>query len=146
METFFRYINTLPMPVWLAMMLAPRHPLTERASRSSVVLAVICAHYVGALAAAVLRGRRDGAQVNLMTLDGVRAGMSTPEGAAAAWTHALALDLFAGAWIYRECRRLEAPAAVRVPALLGTLMAGPVGLLGFLLWRAVTTRRLTIEE
>jgi hypothetical protein len=44
MEWFFRYINTLPMPLWLAMMFAPRHPLTERASRSSTVFIVMGAH------------------------------------------------------------------------------------------------------
>jgi hypothetical protein len=141
MEWFFRYINTLPMPLWLAMMFAPRHPLTERASRSSTVFIVMGAHYVGALVVAILRGRRDGTKTDLLTLEGVRAGASTPEGAAAFWTHALALDLFAGAWIYRECRRLDAPAIVRVPSLLATLMAGPVGVLGFLLWRVLGARQ-----
>jgi hypothetical protein len=140
-EGFFRYINSLPMPLWLAMMFAPRHPITERASRSSAVFVAFGAHYVAALLAAALRGRRDGTKVNLLTLEGVRAGMSTPEGAAAVWTHALALDLFAGAWIYRECRRLNAPASVRVPSLLATLMAGPAGVLGFLLWRALAAGR-----
>lgn len=130
------------MPLWLAMMFAPRHPLTERASRSSTVFIVMGAHYVGALLAAVLRGRQRGTQASLLTLEGVRAGASTPEGAAAFWTHALALDLFAGAWIYRECRRLDAPATVRIPSLFATLMAGPAGVLGFLLWRVFGARRV----
>ena len=47
----------------------------------------------------------------------------------------LALDLFTGAWIYRQCQRLNAPAWIRIPALLFTLMAGPFGLLFFLTWR-----------
>jgi hypothetical protein len=147
METFFRYINSLPMPLWLAMMFAPRHPLTERASRSSAVFAIMGAHYVGALIAAIVRGRRAGAKVDFLSLEGVRAGLSTPEGAAAGWMHMLALDLFAGAWIYRECQRLEAPDAVRIGSLAGTLMAGPAGLLLFLLWRASGAARpsTTIE-
>jgi hypothetical protein len=49
----------------------------------------------------------------------------------------LALDLFTGAWIYRQCRRLNAPAWVRIPALLFTLMTGPFGLLLFLFWRLI---------
>ena len=32
METLFKLINAFPMPVWLAMMFPPNHPLTERAS------------------------------------------------------------------------------------------------------------------
>ena len=46
----------------------------------------------------------------------------------------LALDLFTGAWIFRQCRRLNAPGWVRIPALLFTLMTGPFGLILFLIW------------
>jgi hypothetical protein len=144
MEGFFRYINSLPMPLWLAMIFAPRHPLTERASRSGPVFVVMTAHYLGALIAAIVQGRRVGLESNLLTLDGVRTGMSTRTGAAAAWTHMLALDLFAGTWIYRECRRLDAPDWVRVPSLFGTLMAGPLGLLFFLIWRALGRREIEV--
>ena len=51
----------------------------------------------------------------------------------------LALDLFTGAWIYRQSRRLDAPAWVRVPSLFFTLMSGPFGLLLFLLWRTLSS-------
>jgi hypothetical protein len=140
LERFFQYINTLPMPLWLAMMFAPRHPLTERASRSGALFVVMGAHSLGTLAAAIVAGRRAGVKVDLTKLEGVRAGLSTREGAVSTWMHMLALDLFAGTWIYRECRRLDAPAWVRVSSLFGTLMAGPVGLLFFLLWRIIARR------
>jgi hypothetical protein len=52
----------------------------------------------------------------------------------------LALDLFAGAWIYRQARRLNAPAGVRLLALLFTLMTGPFGLLIFLMWRLIAKK------
>ena len=53
----------------------------------------------------------------------------------------LALDLFTGAWIYSQARRLNAPAWVRIPSLLFTFMGGPFGLLLFLLWRALGTEK-----
>jgi hypothetical protein len=53
----------------------------------------------------------------------------------------LALDLFAGAWIFRESLRLSAPAWVRIPSLAFTLLAGPFGLLLFLIWRILGGRR-----
>jgi hypothetical protein len=136
MDTFFKWINAFPMPLWLAMMFAPNHPLTERASRSSTIFALGALHYVAALIHAV----RSGSGENLpdfTTLEGIRQGLSTREGALAGWGHMLALDLFTGAWIYRQCRRLQAPAWVRIPALLFTLMAGPFGLLLFLGWRSL---------
>jgi hypothetical protein len=136
MEKLFRLANAYPLPIWLAMIFAPRHPWTERASRSTVLLGGAAVNYIVALLAA-LRGDGAGKMPDFSSLEGVRQGLSTPPGALAGWNHMLALDLFTGAWIYRQSRRLNAPAWVRVPALLFTLLAGPVGLLFFLIWRAL---------
>lgn len=139
MDKFFQYLNFSATPLWLGMMFAPNHPWTERAGRSSSVFALAGVNYVIALIVAILKGRRggeeDAASFDFTSLDGVRAGMGTRPGALGAWAHMLALDLFAGAWIYREARRLEAPAWVRIPSLFFTMMSGPFGLLLFLVWR-----------
>lgn len=140
METLFKFINAFPMPVWLAMMFAPNHPLTQRASRSSTIFAIAALNYVVALIQAMRGGTEDEGLPNFTTLDGIRKGLGTPEGALAGWAHMLALDLFTGAWIYRQCQRLNAPAMVRIPALIFTLMAGPFGLLIFLMWRFLASQ------
>jgi len=136
METFFKYLNSFPIPLWLAMMFAPNHPITERASRSSSMLGIAAAHYVLAILNAVLQDQNNEREIKLdiMTLEGVRTGLSSPQGALAGWAHMLALDLFTGAWIFRQCRRLSAPDWVRILALFFTLMTGPFGLVLFLLW------------
>ncbi|MEM8534736.1 MAG: ABA4-like family protein [Chloroflexota bacterium] len=135
MDKFFTYVNSIPMPVWLAMMFAPRHHLTERLSRSSTVFGISALHYVISLIIAMRQGQEEGTKIDFMSLEGVRNMMGTRQGATAAWTHMIALDLFTGAWIYRQCRRLSAPAWVRIPSLFFTLMSGPFGLLLFLIWR-----------
>ena len=143
MDTFFKYLNSFPLPLWLAMMLAPRHPLTERLARSSSIFALGALHYVISLIIAIRQGadeRQQGGQassggLDLMSLGGIRTFLGTPSGALAAWAHMLALDLFTGGWIYRQCRRLDAPDWVRIGSLFFTLMTGPLGLLIFLLWR-----------
>jgi hypothetical protein len=136
MNKLFQYINSFPMPLWLAMMFAPRHPLTERASRSSAILGIAALHYVISLIIAMRSSNENSAQGNFTSLNGVNVLLSTRQGTLAAWAHMLALDLFTGAWIFRQCRKLDAPAWVRIPSLFGTLMAGPAGLLFFLVWRA----------
>jgi hypothetical protein len=135
METFFKLINAFPMPVWLAMMFAPNHQLTQRASRSSTIFAIAALNYVLALIQAFRGGVEDEGMPDFTSLAGISKGLGTPEGALAGWAHMLALDLFTGAWIYRQCQRLNAPAWIRIPALFFTLMAGPFGLLIFLVWR-----------
>ncbi len=146
MNRFFSYLNLFPMPLWMAMMFAPRHPLTERASRSSVVFGIAAINYVIGLALALRAGRNGDAQGSFTSLDGIRALMSTRQGTLAAWAHMLALDLFTGAWIYRQCHRLDAPTWVRVPALFATLMAGPAGLLYFLGWRVFGRGITTMDD
>lgn len=137
MDKLYQVVNLLPMPVWLAMMFFPRARMTERASRSSAVFGVVALAYGLSLGLAAAGGRKQGEQpaLDFTSLEGVRQGLGTREGALAAWTHMLALDLFTGAWIYREAMRLGAPAWVRVPSLFFTLMTGPLGLLMFLVWR-----------
>lgn len=137
MDTFFKLVNAFPMPLWLMMMFAPRWWVTRRLSRSSVVFGLAACHYVAALGLAVRGGSREGGGIDFTSLEGIRRGLGTREGALAAWSHMLALDLFTGAWIYRRCVQLEAPVWVRVPALFFTLMTGPFGLLLFLVWRGV---------
>lgn len=135
MEQFYRLLNAAPMPLWLALLLVPRHPATVRASRSSLPAALAALPYVAALLLALRRGPGDGLR-RLATLDGLRGLLATREGALAAWSHMLALDLFTGSWIAREADRLHAPGWVRLPSLLLTLTSGPLGLLLFLLWRS----------
>lgn len=139
MDNFFRFLNLFPMPVWLAMMFAPDNPTTERVSRSSSIFIIAAFNYVLSLIIAISSGAKadEPAKIDFSSLDGVRDGLSSKPGALGAWAHMLALDLFTGAWIYRQCQRLGAPAWIRIPALAFTLLTGPFGLLIFLVWRMV---------
>ena len=138
MDTFFKYINFFPMPLWLAMMFAPNHPLTDRMARSTSLFGILAVHYLLALSNAIRNGDE---AMNPMSLDGISKGLGTREGALAGWAHFIAIDLFVGAWIYRQCQRLNAPTWVRVPALFFTLTTAPFGLLIFLLWRGIGAQR-----
>jgi hypothetical protein len=141
MDKFFQFVNLLPMPLWLAMMFAPNQPITKKASRSSFVFIVVCLNYMLSLLNAMRGGDEKMTAVDFTSLDGIRRGLGTPEGALAGWTHMLALDLFTGAWIYRQCQQQAAPAWVRIPALAFTLMTGPFGLFLFLILRMIGSRQ-----
>ena len=62
---------------------------------------------------------------------------SEPLGFLAGWTHYLAFDLFIGAWILREAARLDLEPR---PYLFLTLLAGPLGLMAFLVRRSLRLR------
>ena len=134
MDRAYRLLNLLPLPVWLLLMLAPQHPAARRVAHSPL-LGVMALPYLAALVGALRRGGGDARDAR--SLEGLARLLGTREGALATWSHMLALDLFAGAWIAREADRLDAPRWVRLPSLLGTLMAGPLGVGLFLLWRSL---------
>ena len=145
MEKFFRYINFYPIPLWLAMMFAPKQRLTERAAQSSTIFGLAAINYVLALLIGIRSGSgEDQGFPDFTSLTGISSALGTRGGALGAWSHMLALDLFTGAWIYRQCRRLNAPAWVRIPALFFTLMTGPFGLLLFLIWRLLVGKDETL--
>ena len=54
------------------------------------------------------------------------------------WTHYLAFDLFVGLWIARDADAKGFSRLVQLPILVLTLMAGPSGLL---IWLLVRERR-----
>jgi len=140
MESFYKIVNLSVMPLWLLMLLAPGRRVTDRMARSSAIFAAAAVNYAVALVLA-LRGTRPGETPDFRTLEGLRKGLGTPGGALGARSHMAAGDLFAGAWIYRQARRLNTPGWVRTLALLLSLFTGPLGVLFFLVWRSVAARK-----
>lgn len=128
----FRVLNALVLPWWLLWLAAPGSHWARRAASHGGVFAALALVYAGLLCAAVASGRSSGAFSGQLDFEGLRAGLSTPLGFLAGWTHYLAFDLFVGAWIVRESARLRVEPRVY---LFFALMAGPVGLGGFLVRR-----------
>jgi hypothetical protein len=133
-ELVFQLLNLIVLPWWGIWLAAPRSVWAARAASHGAIFLVLCPLYALLLAVAVAGGTGQG-----FGFDGLRLGLSTPFGFLAGWTHYLVFDLFVGAWIVREARRLEVEAR---PYLLLTLVAGPVGLGAFLVRRALRLRSL----
>ena len=62
-------------------------------------------------------------------------------GVTAGWTHYLAFDLFVGLWIARDGDAKGISRLVQAPVLLATFMAGPLGLLVWLILREPAAQR-----
>jgi hypothetical protein len=121
-------------PFWALMILLPRWSWTARIIGSPlivlpvvVIYAVLVVPAFGSVLPAVLSP----------TLGAVRDLLGTANGAAAAWAHMIAFDLFAGRWSWLDSRGRGVPALVMAPVLVLTILLGPLGLLAYL---AVRTR------
>ena len=128
----FQLLNASVLPWWGVWLVAPRSRWARRAASHAGIFLVLCAIYAVLIAAALAAG--GGAALDF---DGIRAALATPVGFLAGWTHYLALDLFTGAWILRESRRLDLEPR---PYLFFALLLAPIGLGAFLIRRVFRLR------
>jgi hypothetical protein len=141
-ELIFTVVNDSVLPAWLALIFAPRHPLTKRLVHSGLYVAVLGFAY-----AVLLFGDHPGPQgASFFTLEGVTRIFTTPRTIIACWTHYLIFDLFVGAWEVRDAERLGLPHLAVVPSVVLTLLFGPLGLLSWVVIRGLARRRFGYEE
>lgn len=136
----FSTSGLLVMPFWLLMVLAPRWRWTERVVRSPAIVAGPVILYAALVLPRVLALAPALARPELATIAGL---LGTPVGATIAWAHFLALDLFAGRWIYLDGRARDLSPWVVSPVLVATLLFAPLGLAAYaavLLARRVPVR------
>jgi Domain of unknown function (DUF4281) len=120
-------------PFWALMILLPGWSWTRRIIASPLIVLPVVVIY--ALLVIPAFGEVLPAVVS-PTLGGVRDLLGTADGAAAAWAHMLAFDLFVGRWSWLDSRTRGVPALIMSPVLLLTILLGPLGLLVYLLVRA----------
>jgi len=137
--SLFSLTNGLAMVAWVLLIFFPRKPLVH-----SLILypgvAMLCLVYALCFAL-VLGGLLDpvpqpGAPApGFGSILAVRAIFASDGGVVIGWTHYLALDLFTGLWIARDGDAKGFSRALQVPFLFATFMAGPIGLLFWLILR-----------
>ena len=135
----FGFTNLLAILAWLVLLFAPRKPLAH-----SVVLylgvALLCLIYTvcfalfpsGSVDIGALPG---GGEPGFGSIEAVRALFMSDGGVVIGWTHYLAFDLFTGLWIARDADAKGFSRIVQAPFLAVTFMAGPIGLLSWLMVR-----------
>ncbi len=126
----FGVLFPLAAPFWALMILAPRWSWTRRIVASPLIVVppvLVYALLVLPRLAELLPA------VAAPTLPGVQALLGTAGGAAAAWAHFIAFDLFVGRWMYLDSQRRGVHPLVMAPLLVLTIMLAPLGLLAYLL-------------
>ncbi|MFI7080599.1 ABA4-like family protein [Micromonospora sp. NPDC049903] len=139
----FTLTFALAAPFWVLMILLPRWHMTSRIIASPLIVAPVLVIYT----VLVLPALGDVLPaVASPTLDGIRDLLGTDDGAAAAWAHMIAFDLFVGAWAWRDSRERRMPALVMAPVLVSTILLGPIGLAVYLAVRTRWTRPISPSD
>jgi len=130
--TLFELTFAVAAPFWVLMIVLPGWSWTRRIIASPLIVLPVVLIY--ALLVIPAFGEVLPA-VAAPNLGGVRELLGTADGAAAAWAHLIAFDLFVGRWSWLDSRDRGVPALIMAPVLLLTILLGPLGLLAYLLIR-----------
>ncbi|MEO1043225.1 MAG: ABA4-like family protein [Pseudomonadota bacterium] len=143
-ESIFSIISMAVMPAWLALAIVPLFLPRwggPQALAFGIVVPLLCFVYAAVLMKLFSEGNGfDGESFS--SLASVMALLSNPWSALIGWAHFLAFDLFVGAWIVRDARVSRVPHILILVPLFFTLMAGPVGLLLYLILRQIRRKSL----
>ncbi len=129
----FSFANSVALVAWALLILGPRGMRT-----GAVILyfgvGLLCLTY-----AAIFAGQfGQFLRTDIIGMEGVRSLLATDAGLVLGWIHYLAFDLFIGQWIAKDADHKGFSRLVQAPILVLTLVAGPIGLL---LWLVVRERR-----
>ena len=142
-DNIFLLANYWAIAGWIALAFLPRGPKTLAAILYAGVF-LLCLAYtvmiVGFLTGGIDAGGPGGG--DFTTLAGVMKLFDSPGGATLGWTHYLAFDLFTGLWIARDADAKRFGRVWQAPFLLATFIAGPVGLLAWLVARERAARQV----
>jgi hypothetical protein len=129
LDSAFYILTLLVLPFWILMLLAPMWEVSIRIVRSYwPFVPIACAYVLIVLPqiATVLP------QVLHPSPREQLAYFATPAGYLAIYSHALALDLFVGRWVYLDAYRSRRSPWLVSPLLLVVMLLGPLGLLLYL--------------
>lgn len=141
-DTVFTIANISVIPAWILLAVLPRHPITQNLVHALWIPCLLAGFYIWAFATGepAQEGGGFGSLAALQIL------FQSKTALLAGWIHYLAFDLFIGAWQVRDARRHNINHWLVVPCLFFTLMAGPVGLLMYLLLRLALRKTTTLNE
>lgn len=134
----FKLANLSVLPGWLLLMFAPKSKLAKVVVHSYLYPFLLGSLYL------YLMFSSFGGEGGMDTLEHLKVSFSRDEILVLGWVHYLVFDLFIGAWMTRDAAKNGILHITIVPSLILTLFAGPIGLLSYLIIRAITLRKFTL--
>lgn len=129
----FTFIHVVALAGWAMLFLLPRGPRVA-AYVLYLCVGLLCLTYTVMFASqfgAIISG-------DFFSIEGIRDLFASDAGIVIGWTHYLAFDLFIGQWIAKDADHKGFSRFAQVPVLILTLLAGPIGLL---VWLIIRERR-----
>lgn len=143
-QAIFGFTNVIALGAWFVLAAMPRRPfplalvLYGGVGLLCLAYAIMFAGLFGGFADPVRDAGAPALDLSNYSVEGLKAFFRSEGGIVIGWTHYLAFDLFTGLWIARDADAKGVSRIVQLPILFATFMAGPIGLL---VWMVVRERR-----
>ena len=135
-STMYLVLNLGILPFWALLIFMPRAQMTDTLVHSVMMPLILGVTYAWLLATALSLPAPEGA--GFSSLEGLMKLFTVEMALVAAWSHYIVFDLFVGAWEARDAQRVGMNHLLLVPCLVLTLLAGPIGLLAYIMVRGLT--------
>jgi len=135
-QLMFNIANAFAMLGWLLLIILPGWKWTGRIVMGFIIV-LLASIYVYTIAITF----DPSVMESFSRLGGVMALFTNETAVLAGWIHYLAFDLMVGMFIVSNAAKNNIKHWITIPALLGSFMFGPAGLLLYLIIRWIKTRR-----
>ncbi len=135
-QLMFNIANAFALLGWLLLIILPGWKWTGRTVMGFIIV-LLASMYVYTIAITF----DPSVMESFSRLGGVMALFTNETAVLAGWIHYLAFDLMVGMFIVSNAAKNNIKHWITIPALLGSFMFGPAGLLLYLIIRWIKTRR-----
>ena len=145
-ENIYLYANWGVIPFWLMLAFIPNHSITKFFCHSIIVPLLLAIAYIFVSRQIILEGNiLEGFKLYL-GLDGLNEIYINESLRLVFWLHFLAISLFIGSWIARDCQKYMVPKILSSPCIIITYFAGPVGIVVYWFVRIFYAKKINFNE
>ena len=145
-ENIYLFANWGVVPFWLLLMFIPNHTITKFFCHSIIAPLLITIAYIFVTRQIFLEGNIFEGFNLYLGLDGLDQIHSNEALRLVFWLHFLAISLFIGSWIARDCQRNMVPKILSIPCIAVTYFAGPVGIVIYWFIRIFYAKKINFNE
>ena len=145
-ENIYLIVNWGVVPFWLLLILIPNHNITKFFSHSVIAPLLLTAAYIFVARQIILEDNIFEGFKLYLGLDGLEEIYVNESLRLIFWLHFLAVSLFVGAWIARDCERHVIPKVFSAPCILITYFTGPFGIVIYWFVRIFYAKKINFYE
>ena len=145
-ENIYLFANWGVVPFWLLLVFIPNHTITKFFCHSIIAPLLLTVAYIFVTRQIFLEGNIFEGFKLYLGLDSLNEIYFNESIRLVFWLHFLAISLFIGSWIARDCQKHMVPKILSSPCILITYFAGPVGIVVYWFIRIFYAKKINLYE